>query len=44
MKMEKWFLISVLFLLMDFIIFVIDGIFYKVFKDFKVILKVSDFI
>lgn len=37
--MEKWFWIIVLFLLMDLIIFVIDCIFYRVFKDFKVMIK-----
>lgn len=35
MKMEKWFLISALFLLMDFTTLVINGAFNKAFKDFK---------
>lgn len=43
MKMEKWFLISALFLLMDFITLVIDGTFHKAFKDFKATPKTSNF-
>lgn len=43
MKMEKWFLISALFLLMDFITIVIDGTFHKAFKDFKATPKTSNF-
>lgn len=34
-KMEKWLLICALFLLIDFITLVIEGIFYQALKDFK---------
>lgn len=44
MKMEKWFVISALFLLMDFVTLVINGAFHRAFKDFKETPKASDFI
>lgn len=43
MKMEKWILISAIFLLLDLITLIIDGIFYKEFKDFRETPKVSNF-
>lgn len=43
MKMEKWFLISALFLMMDFTTLVIDGNYYKAFKDFKATPNASTF-